>query len=54
MKVYTPISTVLTDYEDSEITMNLIKYKRRLEIAVNAWNTMLALRTFKNSKFMKL
>lgn len=34
--------------------MKEVKIKRRLEIAVNAFNNMLALRTFKNSKFMKL
>ena len=52
MKIYNPISKVLTDYEDEDLSLEEVKIKKRLQIAVNAWNKMLAMRTFKNSKFI--
>lgn len=45
-------SKVATDYKDKQLTKDEIEAKRRLEIALSAHNKMLALRTFKNSKFM--
>lgn len=54
MKIYDYKSKVMTDYSDSELTLKEIKIKRRLQIAINAMSKVLALRTFKKSKFITL
>lgn len=54
MKMYNHISKVVTDYPNCKLTKKQRIVKKRLQIAVEAWNKMLALRTFKQSSIFSM
>lgn len=47
-------SKILTDYPNCRLTKKQRIVKKRLQIAVEAWNKMLALRTFKQSEIFSV